>query len=79
MNISPTENEIKYIREALYQFNNERVGKDSHTYTTRKIATPKAMNGENGNVLQISRKMKCCEKIAFFLRCNTFVTPRVLQ
>ena len=31
MNISPTENEIKYIREALYQFNNERVGEDSHT------------------------------------------------
>ena len=31
MNISPTENEIKYIREALYQFNNEKVGEDSHT------------------------------------------------
>ena len=31
MNISPTENEIKYIREALYQFNNERVGEDGHT------------------------------------------------
>ena len=31
MNISPTENEIKYIRKALYQFNNERVGEDSHT------------------------------------------------
>ena len=31
MNISPTENEIKYIREALYQFNNERVGEDRHT------------------------------------------------
>ena len=31
MNISPTENEIKYIREALTQFNNERVGEDGHT------------------------------------------------
>ena len=30
MNISPTENEIKYIREALTQFNNERVGEDGH-------------------------------------------------
>ena len=31
MNISPTENEIKYIREALNQFNNEKVGEDGHT------------------------------------------------
>ncbi len=31
MNITPTENEIKYIREALNQFNNERVGEDGHT------------------------------------------------
>ena len=31
MNISPTENEIEYIREALYQFNNEKVGEDGHT------------------------------------------------
>ncbi len=30
MNISPTENEINYIREALKQFNNESVGKDGH-------------------------------------------------
>ena len=31
MNISPTENEIKYIRDALNQFNSEKVGEDSHT------------------------------------------------
>ena len=31
MNISPTENEIKYIRDALKQFNDEIVGKDGHT------------------------------------------------
>ena len=31
MNMSPTENEIKYIREALTHFNNERVGDDGHT------------------------------------------------
>ena len=31
MNITPTENEIKYIREELNQFNNERVGEDGHT------------------------------------------------
>ena len=31
MNISPTENEIKYIREALNQFNNQSVGEDGHT------------------------------------------------
>ena len=31
MNISPTENEIKYIREALQQYNNESVGEDGHT------------------------------------------------
>ena len=31
MNIFPTENEIKYIREALNQFNNETVGEDGHT------------------------------------------------
>ena len=30
MNISPTENEIKYIRDALKQFNDESVGKDGH-------------------------------------------------
>ena len=31
MNITPTENEIKYIREELNQFNNEKVGEDGHT------------------------------------------------
>ena len=31
MNIFPDENEINYIREALNQFNDERVGKDEHT------------------------------------------------
>ena len=31
MNIFPTENEIKYIREALNQFNNEKVGENGHT------------------------------------------------
>ena len=31
MNISPTENETKYIRDALKQFNDESVGKDGHT------------------------------------------------
>ncbi len=31
MNNSPTENEIKYIREALYRFNSEKVGVDGHT------------------------------------------------
>ena len=31
MNISPTENEIKYIRDALRQFNDKSVGKDGHT------------------------------------------------
>ena len=31
MNISPTENEIQYIREALNQFNNKSVGEDGHT------------------------------------------------
>lgn len=31
MNISPAENEIKYIRKALNQFNNENVGEDGHT------------------------------------------------
>ena len=31
MNISPAENEIKYIQKALSQFNDERVGKDGHT------------------------------------------------
>ena len=31
MNITPTENEIKYIREELNQFNNKRVGEDGHT------------------------------------------------
>ena len=31
MNSSPTENEIKYIRESLNQFNNEIVGDDGHT------------------------------------------------
>ena len=30
MNISPTEKEIKHIREALNQFNNESVGEDGH-------------------------------------------------
>ena len=32
MNISPTENEIKYIREALTQFNNERVRSDKSAF-----------------------------------------------
>ena len=31
MNSSPTENEIKYIRESLNQFNNKIVGDDGHT------------------------------------------------
>ena len=31
MNISPNENEIKYIRDALKRFNDESVGKDGHT------------------------------------------------
>jgi len=31
MNKNPTENEIKYIRESLNQFNNEIVGDDGHT------------------------------------------------
>ena len=31
MNITPTENEIKHIRESLNHFNNERVGEDGHT------------------------------------------------
>ena len=30
MNISPNENEIGYIREALKKFNNESVGEDGH-------------------------------------------------
>ena len=31
MNISPNKNEITYIRDALKQFNDERVGNDAHT------------------------------------------------
>ena len=31
MNISPTENEIQYIRESLGQFNDAIVGSDGHT------------------------------------------------
>ena len=31
MNMTPTENEIKYIRESLNKFNEERVGADGHT------------------------------------------------
>lgn len=31
MNINPTKNEIKYIRESLNQYNSERVGDDGHT------------------------------------------------
>jgi ribosomal protein S18 acetylase RimI-like enzyme len=31
MNINPTEKEIKYIRDSLNQYNNERVGEDGHT------------------------------------------------
>ena len=31
MNISPTENEIQYIRESLNKFNNAKVGDDGHT------------------------------------------------
>ena len=30
MNMTPTENEIKYIRESLNKFNEERVGADGH-------------------------------------------------
>ena len=30
MNMSPSENEIRFIREALYQFNREQVGDDGH-------------------------------------------------
>ena len=31
MNTHPSEQEIKYIRDSLYQFNNEIVGDDGHT------------------------------------------------
>ena len=31
MNINPSKNEIDFVREALMQFNNERVGADGHT------------------------------------------------
>ena len=31
MNKSPTSYEIEYIRKALYQYNDEKVGADSHT------------------------------------------------
>ena len=31
MNIKPTENEIKYIRDTLNQFNRKIVGDDGHT------------------------------------------------
>ena len=31
MNTNPSEQEIKYIRDSLYQFNNEIVGDDGHT------------------------------------------------
>ena len=31
MNVSPTENEIRYIQEALNRFNEECVGEDRHT------------------------------------------------
>ena len=31
VNTSPTENEIKYIRQSLYQFNKDAVGDDGHT------------------------------------------------
>ena len=31
MNISPTEKEIKYIKDSLYRFNKELVGADEHT------------------------------------------------
>ena len=30
MNINPTENDIKYIKESLYQFNKDIVGDDGH-------------------------------------------------
>ena len=30
MNVNPTESEIKYIRESLTKYNNERVGDDLH-------------------------------------------------
>ena len=45
MNISPTESEIKYIREALHQFNRESVGEDGHT--PLNIAT----YDKNGNTI----------------------------
>ena len=32
MNTTPTENEVKYIRESLNQFNKEFVGDDGHTH-----------------------------------------------
>lgn len=31
MNINPSENEIKYVRDALFKYNEERVEKDGHT------------------------------------------------
>ena len=31
MNVSPTESEIKSIRDSLHQFNAEKVGEDGHT------------------------------------------------
>ena len=31
MNVSPTENEIEYVRESLARFNNAHVGEDGHT------------------------------------------------
>lgn len=30
MNTNPNENEIRYIRESLYRFNEETVGADGH-------------------------------------------------
>lgn len=31
MNINPSENEIKYVRDALFKYNEERVEEDGHT------------------------------------------------
>ena len=31
MNVNPSKNEIDFVREALVQFNNDRVGADDHT------------------------------------------------
>ena len=45
MNIFPNENEIQYIREALKQFNDEKVGEDGHTPLNI------VEHDENGNII----------------------------